>query len=276
MGFFKKLGKALNPINPAGNNFLGLGKTPGRIIGGLATGGASEVFRPDPYGAARKTFFAKTVGGSVTGSLTGAGVGFVSGGPLGAIVGGVVGGIGGAAAGATGASNNFTIKGVAKNFGIGVGAGLVGGGTAYLLAPKAIAAGTPGFIGPATEAQAAAAAAKAAAATGAAAASSSGTWGTLGTAALLSVLNRPSGQPGGSVNPNIELGQSLPGGGPGVMGSTPGAIIYPSVPGSSGISSAALAPPSFLDNLSTPTGFFIFTAAAGFVFFVLLRKKIHV
>lgn len=119
-------------LNPAGKDFLGLGNTAGRVLGDIFTGGFGELGRPDPFGAKRKTGFAKTIGGLVTGGIAGFGTGLLVGGPYGAIVGGVLGATGGGIAGATGTTKNYTIGGVASNIGIGVGAGGIGGAASAL------------------------------------------------------------------------------------------------------------------------------------------------
>lgn len=134
----------LSSLDPTGDNFLGLGPKVGRVAAGAFTLGNSEIFRPDPFGSSRKTVFAKAVGGTIQGATTGAVVGFATGGPFGAAVGATVGGIGGGVAGVTGATNNYTPLGVLKNTGIGVGAGLTGGGAAWL----STASKVPAFIGP--------------------------------------------------------------------------------------------------------------------------------
>lgn len=139
MGFFSDLGKALDPT---GNNFLGLGKTAGRIVSGVFTGGQSELFRTDPFSANRNSVFAKVAHG-VGGAEIGAAAGFVTGGPAGAFVGGVNGGI----QAGLGTQNVTKLGGAAVLGAEGLAAGAVTKIVSSLSTSGLFAAKVP-FIGP--------------------------------------------------------------------------------------------------------------------------------
>jgi hypothetical protein len=149
MGWFKDLGN-IKTFDPTGNNFLGLGKTAGRVVGStFPTLFAGEFFRPDPFGVPRNTGFSKAIGGAATGAAAGGATGFAVGGPWGAIFGAVLGGVGGGLASSKGVSPNYTVKGAAINTGIGVGAGVLGGGAAHLSVGAAPALSVPKVATPA-------------------------------------------------------------------------------------------------------------------------------
>lgn len=123
-------------FDPTGNNFLGAGKTFGRILSDAVTlpMGTTEWFRKDPFGFGKHTIAGKVghgIGGAMEGGVGGAGTGFATGGPYGAILGAILGGATGGVRSGLGDSDPTSLAGhgggALGNFGIGAGEGLFSG-----------------------------------------------------------------------------------------------------------------------------------------------------
>jgi hypothetical protein len=265
MGFFQDVGHA---ISKAAKRVVA---NPARTLTTIGTFGYSEVLYKinNRAGNVLTNIYGGTVGGGVSGLILGGPAGAAAGaaaglgkGIYGAVKndsatkslyqGAVYGAAAGSVAGAvyrTGAIGNVVSKFIPK-----AAAPLYGPP-----APAAAAPGEAGFIGPLNTG----------ASTVAATTSAGTTLGsTLGSIALLSLLQRPSGQPGSSVSPGDVSVVNPNSGGPGVSSPASGPWNYPAVSGTPLYDSSPIA-----TELSSNNNMLLLFAGAGlFILFFVMRK----
>lgn len=110
-------------FDPTGNNYLGAGKTGGRVLGDMpfiGTWGLGEFFRKDPWtSGGTGGHVMQGIGGAIPGGIGGFATGGYPGMAAGAATGGGLAG--------TGTTDNSTLSGFGENFGAGAGAGGLAG-----------------------------------------------------------------------------------------------------------------------------------------------------